>query len=190
LEEIFLYYRLFIILLTCFFTIIQVFISIGYISKKKYSFLIENILIYFIYLFFIFMQYKFKFFIEWYLLAFVIFTVLGHVLIGEFFDLYKTLKYFDRCLHAFGSFSFSLFSYSFIAKTIHPVGSPRLFTVIFIINLGISLGAIFEIMEFAVDTFLKTKSQSGLKDTNVDLIADIIGSIAAGLTYGIFISAR
>jgi hypothetical protein len=111
----------------------------------------------------------------------------GHVLIGEFFDIYKTSKYFDRSLHAFGTFSFTLFGFSVITKTMHPSSSPKLFTILFIINLGISLGAVFEIIEFAVDTFFKTNSQSGLKDTNVDLIADIIGSIIAGLSYSIFI---
>jgi hypothetical protein len=180
-------YTAFTIVLTVFFTIIQIFVSIGYVRKRKNIFVLENIALYFIYLLFLFIQYKWKFYVETYLLLFVIITTLGHTLIGEYFDIYIRVKLYDRCLHAFGTFSFALFFYSIIAKTMKPVVSPWLYPVLFIITLGVTLGALFEILEFVVDQFFHTKSQSGLKDTNVDLIADIIGSVIAGLMYTSFI---
>ena len=49
------------------------------------------------------------------------------------------------------------------------------------ITLGISLGVLLEMEELLHDTFSKSKGQHGLKDTNFDLIANIIGAILAGL---------
>lgn len=112
-------------------------------------------------------------------------TLFGHSFIGNYLNVYNKSKYYDRYLHGFGAFSFSLFAYSIIDKTVfHPV-IPRLYGSIFMISLGIALGCLLEILEFSNDVRLKTKNQKGLKDTDFDLIGNVIGSIVCGV-YAFF----
>ena len=48
-------------------------------------------------------------------------------------------------------------------------------------TIGISLGCIYEIYEFILDSTTNSFNQHGLKDTNFDLISDVIGSLIAGI---------
>ena len=94
---------------------------------------------------------------------------------------YNISKYYDRLLHAFGSFSFSLFFYSILDKITIPTIYSKFYISIFVTTIGISLGCIFEIYEFILDSTTNSNNQHGLTDTNYDLISDVIGSIAAGI---------
>jgi len=48
--------------------------------------------------------------------------------------------------------------------------------------LGITLGTLFEIVEFAFDYFSKSsKNQHGLADTDVDMIFNVFGAVIAGI---------
>lgn len=181
-------YNLFIILSLILFTSIQIFIIVKYFSQKKYPLIGENFVILLVCGLFIYLQYRYNFLIERKLFAFFFITILGHTFIGEFLDIYNKYKPFDRYLHVFGGFTFGLFSYSLIAKTITPIVEPRLYVTLFIIALGLAISALFEIAEFIIDSIFNSQSQSGLKDTNVDLICGLIGAIIAGITYTSFIS--
>ena len=108
-------------------------------------------------------------------------AIFGHTYFGNLLNFYNSSKHFDRYLHAFGSFSFALFVYSIIEKSINPVISSKLYSAIFVVALGISMAVVFEIIEFTHDSLLKTKKQKGLKDTDFDLISDVIGAIIAGV---------
>ena len=102
-------------------------------------------------------------------------------IIGNYLKVYNTSKYYDRFLHALGSFSFSLFYYSILTKTTTLTIEPKFYISIFVASIGISLGCIYEIYEFISDSIIKSNNQHGLKDTNFDLISDVIGSIIAGI---------
>ena len=78
-------------------------------------------------------------------------------------------------------FSFSLFFYSILDKITVPTIYSKFYVSIFVVNIGISLGCIFEIYEFILDSTTNSYNQHGLKDTNFDLISDVIGSIIAGI---------
>lgn len=108
-------------------------------------------------------------------------TIIGNNLIGNCLNVYNRSKHYDRFLHALGSFSFSLFFYSILDKiTVHTV-YPKLYVSIFVATIGISLGCIFEIYEFILDSTTNSNNQHGLTDTNFDLISDVIGAIIAGI---------
>ncbi len=107
-------------------------------------------------------------------------TVFLHTVMGLYLDMYHRVKYFDRCLHAFGSFSFALLIYLTLSSITAPGGS-MLFRAVFIAALGIAAGAVFEIIEFLNDQKNKTKMQRGLKDTDFDIIFDVVGSVAAAI---------
>lgn len=163
------------------FTVFIISLEIAFLLKKKYSFFIETAITYISYLIFLFMEFKLNFQVRNYIILFVLLTLLGHLLIGQYFDFYNKTKYYDRFLHVFGSFSFSLFLYSIISKIIMPIDSSKIYISIFVLTLGISLGVFLEILEFILDICRKTNNQKGLRDTNFDLISNIIGSTLAGL---------
>jgi hypothetical protein len=158
-----------------------------YFKKKKLPSLIQNLVMLVLYFVFIFLQFQFNFYIEPSIILFVIIVVLGHLFIGEYLGIYVRIKIYDKILHVFGTFAFTLFFYSLILKTINPISEPTTYTLLFIVALGVSLGAIFELIEFSVDLIFKSKSQPNLMDTDIDLIADLIGSIVAAFTYTFFI---
>lgn len=174
-------YNELIILMTIIFSIITLFICTGVLLKRKYAFFIEEMIIYIFYIIFLVMQYKFKFYVNPLIIFLVIISFIGHSLIGEYLNVYTSSKYFDRFLHAFGSLALSLFFYSILDKlTIHSMNS-QFYVSTFVATIGISLGCIFEVFEFILDTTSNSKNQHGLKDTNFDMISDIIGATIAGL---------
>lgn len=174
-------YNTSLLIMTIVFSIITLFTGIAVFKKKKYNFLIVNIASYISYLIFLLVQYNLKFHVRAFIVCLVIITIIGNNLIGCCLNFYKSSKHYDRFLHALGSFSFSLFFYSILAKITVPTFYPKFFVSIFVAAIGISLGCILEICEFILDSTTNSKNQHGLKDTNFDLISNVIGAIIAGI---------
>lgn len=107
-------------------------------------------------------------------------TVFTTCFIGHYLGFYTRSKTFDRYLHAFGAFSFSLLIYCILANLINTDAS-KLFQAIFIFLLGNTLGVFFELIEAKHDTKTNIKSQKGLKDTDMDMLFNLIGSMVAGV---------
>lgn len=107
-------------------------------------------------------------------------TVLIACFIGHYLRYYTQSKTFDRYLHAFGSFSFSLLTY-FILSNIMDTHASKLFQGIFIFLTGNTLGVFFELIEAKHDRKAVTKSQKGLKDTDMDMLFNLIGSGISGI---------
>ncbi len=101
---------------------------------------------------------------------------------GQYLRMYYKSLVFDRYLHAYGSFGFALLSFHLLNHFLTVGGSP-LFLALFVFLLGNTLGVIFELLEFSYD--LKptnfTKSQHGLKDTDMDMLFNLFGSIGAAI---------
>ncbi len=180
-------YNIYIILALIVLTVFEIIMINGYARQKNYAFIIENAIVYVLFLAFLFLQYKLSFFVELSIITFIIIAMLGHLFGGEYLELYLNKKHYDRVLHGFGTFAFTLFAYSIILKTLLPISEPKLYTTLFVAFLGVTLGAIFELLEFTIDLIFKSKSQPGLKDTDVDLVSDLVGAILASLTFAFFI---
>lgn len=121
-----------------------------------------------------------------YVMLFVILAIWIHLFLGYYLRLYRRFKMFDRLLHLYGSFSFSLLVYFITANL--PIGAPsRLFRALYVLGWGIALGGIFEIAEYVMDRKNGSHTQRGLKDTDFDLLFDVVGSLAAGLAMYFFI---
>ncbi len=174
-------YNNLLVIMTTIFSLIILFTDIAVFKKKKYNFLIENIITYTFYLIFLIVQYKLKFHVMAFIILLVLITIIGNNLIGNCLNVYNCSKHYDRYLHAFGSFSFSLFFYSILDKIIVPTIYSTFYVSIFVATIGISLGCIYEIYEFILDSTTNSFNQHGLKDTNFDLISDVIGSLIAGI---------
>jgi len=127
--------------------------------------------------------YLFDWKIPFLVLILAVITNLIDSMFGYYLDFYSRSQTFDRYFHAFGTFSSSLFSYFLIINLTVPGGS-KLFRAIFIFMLGLALGALYEIFEYFTDQIQRIHNQKGLKDTNFDLLFNLIGAvIAATLAY-------
>lgn len=120
--------------------------------------------------------------------AAVMLVIISDSLWGIFCRLYITSSVFDKVQHVLGTYAFSLFFYSVICQLSHPRLS-RGVTLVFVFSLGLGIGAIYEISEFLGDIIVKPSipSQTDLLDTELDLIADMFGALAAGM-HAIYIS--
>lgn len=101
---------------------------------------------------------------------------------GYYLNLYVTSFVFDKMQHVFGSYGWGLFTFILVAQiSCRPMG--RLFKFILAAALALSIGAIYEILEFIGDSISKSNlpSQPSLLDTDLDLVSDLIGAILAGL---------
>jgi hypothetical protein len=105
-----------------------------------------------------------------------------HTFIGFYLRRYGKSRKFDRYGHAFGCFAYSLLAY-FTLTSLFSEAIPPALAGIIIGSLGVTLGVFIEIIEFAMDSRknVDIKLQKGLRDTNFDLISDIIGSALAGV---------
>jgi uncharacterized membrane protein YjdF len=116
----------------------------------------------------------------------VIIGMFLHTFFGYFKDLYTRSRTFDRYVHAYGSFAYALFFYALLSRIFAASVSPKLFAALMVMFVGIAAGGVFEIIEYFVDKRMPVKTQRGLKDTDVDLICDVIGSAAAGIAAYFF----
>jgi len=129
-----------------------------------------------------FLEARYKFYMNTYVRVVVVLTILFDGFFGCYLDLYTTSSIFDKILHVFGTYAFSLFAYVLVVQLLkHPVNSS--FKYILVVTLGVSLGAFYEILEFLTDTFSHPipMSQPSLLDTDLDLIGDAIGANFAAI---------
>lgn len=115
-----------------------------------------------------------------YVLFLSMLTVFFSCYFGYYHAMYVRTKVFDRYVHAFGTFSFALLAYCII-RVFLTVGGSRFFQALFIFTAGGTIGAIFELSEALHDTKSGVKYQRGLKDTNIDVLFDLIGSCLSGI---------
>lgn len=162
-------------------SIFQIFLVAKYLQKKDSKF-IGNLLIYIFIMLFLIYEHYFKLNITDFILTCSVITVIGHTFIGTYLNVYYKSKYFDRYLHLFGSFSFSLLLFSIIHYLVPLDNASWIYTSLLVMTLGISLGVFFEIIEFIHDCYSKKmRCQHGLADTDLDLIFNVCGSFIAGI---------
>lgn len=152
----------------------------GLYRKKKKQLALSALSTYGSYALVFFAIWIFKLTVPSYLILLTMLTVLAACLIGDYLGYYSRSKTFDRYLHAFGSFSFALFTYCILDDLVE-VGGSRIFLALFVFLIGNTLGAIFELIEAGHDVRNKVKSQKGLRDTDMDMFSNLIGSVLAGV---------
>jgi hypothetical protein len=126
------------------------------------------------------------------------------------FDLYYTLFWWDDLLHALSGIIMGFIGFLFVYKVNYKFSmdiSPLLIAV-FSFTFAVTLGVMWEILEFSADVFLGSAHQkwdlhetekllgkiyqgSGLRDTMSDLIVDSIGAlITSFFTYFMYKSKK
>ena len=125
-----------------------------------------------------------------------IFFCLANFFCGEILGFFVKVKWWDSLLHTFSGMMLALLSFSLINLLNKNSSDFKLnigFAALFAFSLAVSIGVIWEIIEFATDTWFGTNmqrayvstmsgrgaafvGQSALADTMKDLILDSIGA--------------
>lgn len=129
-----------------------------------------------------FVEAKYGLYMNNFVRVMVMLTIFLDGLFGHYFNLYATSFIFDKILHVIGAYSFALFAYVLVTQMLEePISKPVKF--ILAACLGLSLGGLYEILEFFTDSLSHPipPSQPSLLDTNIDLIGDAVGSLLAAV---------
>ncbi len=119
----------------------------------------------------------------------IVVFIFGTVFLGEAFGFYEKYWWWDMLLHGGSAMGFGLigFIFVFILFEGDKYAAPHWALALIAFCIAISIGALWEIFEFAMDQmFGMTMQKSGLMDTMGDLIVDVIGAgigAAAGFAY-------
>lgn len=127
-------------------------------------------------------QYKINLPIEFHLVI-VLFMYLS-MFLGETFDAYEKFFWWDAMLHIVSGIvlSFAGFMILYILYTQKKLIATPFIFAFFTFTVGVAFGGVWEIFEFAVDSFFGTNMQkNGLSDTMWDLIVDAIGALAMSI---------
>lgn len=126
------------------------------------------------------------------------FYIVAHFICGEILDFYVKLKWWDSFLHLTSGMAIALLSFSFINLLNNNSEDFKiniLFAAFFAFSMTVMVGAMWEIIEFASDSWFNTNmqrayvstvngrgapliGQAALNDTMKDIILDSIGAAA------------
>ncbi|MCT4619987.1 MAG: DUF2238 domain-containing protein [Marinisporobacter sp.] len=160
-------------------TIVLFFSSIKFFMKKEFSLVFYVVFVYIVYIILLYFEYRKKYKIQPYIKILLVSAIIIDVVWGFYLDLYDTSSWFDKLLHLFGCFCFTLVFVSIIHSRVKILSPSKTIIFIFITSLGVASGVFYELIEFVLDIVIKTKTQNGLVDTNLDLLFDTFGSMAA-----------
>lgn len=88
---------------------------------------------------------------------------------------------YDQIVHAFGFFAATLAAWEAIVSFMRPDRRPGLGQALAAALIGMGLGAVNEVIEFAMTFVLPETGVGGYTNTGWDLVSNTVGSLAAGL---------
>lgn len=99
------------------------------------------------------------------------------------FGLYAIFPWFDEALHAYNFFALTLLVAVYAHGVVLTGGREHGFLLVLTVTtIGLGLGAVWEVTEFAYDHFIVKPNVILPKvDTIVDMILDTAGALVAGL---------
>jgi uncharacterized membrane protein YjdF len=110
---------------------------------------------------------------------------------GYALDLYSRWWWFDRLVHLATILALSLWLALFVvARALRPEHARGALAVLLFASVGIAIGAVWEVLEWAADLMLSGDIIKGKYDTVLDVIMDTIGALAAGLLALPFLRPR
>ena len=101
---------------------------------------------------------------------------------GFAFHWYKRLGPYDQIVHGFTSFAFTLsLGFLIYRRNFKTFEKHRWLFVLTITSFGLAIGGFWEIVEWSIDQIFGTALAPNETDTAIDLIADLLGALGAGL---------
>lgn len=126
-------------------------------------------------------------------LPILIFTTLfffASIFLGEAFDFYERLWWWDLALHGYSALGFGLTGFLFVFMLFEGdrFAAPPSAIALITFCVAMTVGAIWEIFEFMMDeSFGLNMQKSGLDDTMGDLIVNALGGFIASLTGYVYL---
>ncbi|NNE82134.1 MAG: hypothetical protein HKN18_17830 [Silicimonas sp.] len=110
---------------------------------------------------------------------------IGSIFLGEAFDFYEQIWWWDIALHGLSAIGFGLSGFLFVFMLFEGdrFAAPPSALAFITFCVAVTIGALWEVFEYAMDiTFGMNMQKSGLDDTMGDLIVDAVGASIASLT--------
>jgi len=111
--------------------------------------------------------------------------IFATIFLGEIKDFYEKYWWWDVVLHTGSAVAFGLFGFIFIFMLFEGDrwAAPPIAIAFLSFCVAMSIGAVWEIFEFAMDQLFGMNMQkSGLIDTMWDLIVDALGALFSAVT--------
>ena len=197
----------FIVLQTVCFIGMIFFLTIYALDKKGNMFFNESLdnFLNFVYCFaFSFLPFivkKFKIKMTKFIETYFLFAIIAHFVLGGTFHLYKTL-YYSFVIHFLNSVVMGVVCFGILLRNNRKQGKLQIFlTTLACVAL---IGMLWELVEFAVDSFFNGNMQKALDsktnqpfigkralwDTMYDICMDVLGGIVAGLISGLKVKSK
>ncbi len=129
-------------------------------------------------------------------LPFLIATTLffiASIVLGESFDFYERLWWWDLALHGASAVGFGLFGFLFVFMLFEGdrFAAPPSAIAFITFCVAMTVGAVWEIFEYGMDTLFGMNMQkSGLDDTMGDIMVDALGAAIASITGYLYLKER
>lgn len=117
----------------------------------------------------------------------------GTLFLGEIFDFYNKFWWWDLLLHGSSAVGFGIIGFLFVFYLFQGdrYNAPPWALGLIAFCVALSIGALWEIFEFAMDEILGLNMQkSGLQDTMWDLIVDTIGASFGAISGFLWLKER
>jgi len=125
--------------------------------------------------------------------ALIVVFVFATLFLGEVGDFYERFWWWDVVLHSGSAIGFGLIGFVLVFMLFEGdrFAAPPLALAFLSFSIAMSMGALWEIFEFAMDSLVGTTMQkSGLVDTMWDLIVDTIGASIGALAGYFYLRGR
>ena len=119
--------------------------------------------------------------------------VMASIFMGEAFDFYERVWWWDIALHGSSAIGFGLVGFVFVLMMFegNKFAAPPWAMCLMAFALAVTVGAAWEIFEFLMDQWFGLNMQkSGLQDTMGDLIVDVLGAGFAAWTGYVYLRAK
>lgn len=106
--------------------------------------------------------------------------IFSSILLGQFGGMYDRFHWYDSFLHFLSSLVLGIvgFLIIYVFYSINRLKLPLLIVVIFSFSFAVTIGVIWEIIEYFIDMTLGTNMQvSSLDDTMIDLMINSLGGL-------------